>query len=324
MASVHYLKNETLETIKPGFAGVPMQKGRFTGPFDSHSRQGGELGAAFRYIGHAVRRERRGESSSMAIIRDRAFLASDKPGIAWLGHASFLIDLGGKRLVTDPCFSDIPFKKRLSPAPFHIRELGTIDYLLISHGHLDHLDTRTIRAAGSAVKEALIPLKMGRLIRRANRAIPVQEAGWYQKYETEGVEIFFLPAHHWHRRTAFDYNRVLWGSFVIRGGGKTIYFAGDSGYNVHFKEIGEMFDLDYAIIPINPPYVSEGNHMNHAECIQALRDLNARHYIPMHYGSFQLTKESANELAAWFGALETEEGIGGRILLPRMGEAIWL
>jgi len=117
---------------------------------------------------------------------------------------------------------------------------------------------------------------------------------------------------------------VLWGSFVIRGGGKTIYFAGDSGYNVHFKEIGEMFDLDYAIIPINPPYVSEGNHMNHAECIQALRDLNARHYIPMHYGSFQLTKESANELAAWFGALETEEGIGGRILLPRMGEAIWL
>lgn len=325
MAGITYLKNETLETIKPGFAGVPSTRGRFVGAFDSRSgRARGRLGATAQFVRRTLRRERREEESSMAILRDRRFLASGRPGIVWLGHASFLIDLGGKRLLTDPCFSDIPLKKRLSPAPFHIRELGDIDYLLVSHGHHDHLDTRTIRAAGDAIGEALVPLKMGRLIRRANRAVPVQEAGWYQKYKTEGVEVFLLPAHHWHRRTAFDYNRVLWGSFIIRGGGKTLYFAGDSGYNVHFKEIGEMFDIDYAIVPINPPYVVGGSHMSHGECVQALRDLKASHYIPMHYGTFKLTVESTNELVSWFGSLGEREGIGGRILLPTIGEAIWL
>lgn len=325
MANIKYLKNEKLETIKAGFAGVPSKRGRFVGNFDARSgRAKGRLGASVQFVRRSFRRELHAETSSVAILRDRGFLSSKSPGIIWLGHASFLINLGGKRLLIDPCFSDIPFKRRLSPAPFHIRELGTIDYLLISHGHHDHLDARTIRAAGGAIREALVPLKMGRLIRRANGVVPVQEAGWYQKYETDGVEVFLLPAYHWHRRTAFDYNRVLWGSFIIRGGGKTVYFAGDSGYNVHFKEIGEMFAIDYAIVPINPPYVVGGSHMNHAECLQALRDLKAKHYIPMHYGTFKLTVESANELAAWFGTLGEHEGVGGRILLPTMGEAIWL
>jgi len=111
----------------------------------------------------------------------------------------------------------MPLKKRVTPAPFHIRELGEIEYLLISHGHHDHLDLKTIKYAKNQIKQALLPLKMGRLIKRANSHITFQEAGWYQKYDIEDeiIDVYFLPAHHWHSRNFFDYNRVLWGSFLI-------------------------------------------------------------------------------------------------------------
>lgn len=323
MAKIEYLKNDRLPSVKEEFAGVPALRGRFTGEYDSRSgRKWRKVTALARFAKKTIRRETRAEQTMLPIIRDHAFLQNGEEGIMWLGHASFLIQIGGKRLLTDPCFSDIPLKKRLSPAPFHIRELGVIDYLLVSHGHHDHLDAKTLRTAGSSIREALLPLNMGRIVRRANRQIATQEAGWYQRYETKGVEVYLLPAHHWHRRNIFDYNRVLWGSFIIRSADITIYFAGDSGYNVHFKEIGEMFDIDYAIVPINPPYVISGSHMSQNECIRALGDLNAKHYIPMHYGTFKFNMENSHDLVAWFQGIGEEEGIAGKLVTLDMGEAL--
>ncbi len=207
--------------------------------------------------------------------------------------------------------------------PVHIKELGDIDYLLISHGHHDHLDLKTIKAAKNSIKEALLPLKMGRLIKRANHHLKIQEAGWYQQYKTEGVDIIFLPALHWHRRTPFDTNKILWGSFIIKDKRRCIYFAGDSGYNIHFKEIGEMFaPIDYALMPINPPFIIGGSHMNHDETIKAIRELDSKIVIPMHYGAFKFTRETSSELILWFKDLEYAQKTKGKTLMPAIGEII--
>ncbi|WP_200762346.1 MBL fold metallo-hydrolase [Nitrosophilus alvini] len=320
-----YLKNENLKSIKPGFKGVPYKRGRFAGEYEARSKKiTTKSKSIVRFIERTIKKEKNIEETLLPVIEDKGFLEKKEDFIVWLGHATFLMQISGIRIITDPCFSSIPFKKRLMPAPLHIKELGSIDYMLISHGHHDHLDIKTIRYAGNQIKEALVPLKMGRLIKRANRHIKVQEAGWYQQYNTKKeVEIYFLPAHHWHRRNPFDYNKVLWGSFVIRNSDKTIFFAGDSGYNKHFKEIAEIFGkIDYAIMPINPPYVMEGSHMTHSETIKAIKDLNPDYIIPMHYGAFKLTVESVDELIQWFKNLKNHPGIHAETLMPAIGEVI--
>lgn len=324
--NVVYLKNENLKTIKEGFEGVPFKKGRFLGEFESRK---GDIKTKYKsitaFIKNDLRKELRKEKSTALNIQEKKTLKKEGDFIVWLGHSSFLIQLENKKILTDPCFSTPPLMRRITKAPFKIKDMGHIDYMLISHGHHDHLDTKTIKSAGHFISNALVPLKMGKLIRRTNRHIKIQEAAWYQKYETEDVEVFLMPAHHWHKRTPFDINSVLWGSFVIKGGSKTIYFAGDSGYNTHFKEIAKIFGpIDIAIMPINPPYIIGGSHMTHQETILALKELDAKTVIPMHYGTFKLTTESSHELMSWYKKLNTDKKVEGNLLMPSIGEMLKL
>ncbi|WP_281950640.1 MBL fold metallo-hydrolase [Nitrosophilus kaiyonis] len=324
--NIKFLKNPKLKTIKKDFVGVPYKKGRFVGEFNSREKKiASKTKNVISFIKKFIKKEIEIEKTPLPIIKDRSFLNEKRDFLIWLGHASFLIQCNGKKFLTDPCFRSMPIKKRVTPAPFHIRELGTIDYLLVSHGHHDHLDLKTIKYAKNQIKNALLPLKMGRLIKRANSHINYQEAGWYQKYDIKekDIEIFFLPAHHWHRRNFFDYNRILWGSFLIKCKNKTIFFAGDTGYNVHFKEIKKIFkNIDIAIIPINPPYIITGSHMTHSETITAIKELSPKYIIPMHYGAFNLTKESTSQLLSWFKNLENNESINAKLLIPQIGEKV--
>lgn len=323
---IKFLKNPNLKTVKKDFFGVPYKKGRFTGEFNAREvKITTKTKNIIHFIKKFIKKEIEIEKSPLPMIKDRSFLDEKDDYILWLGHASFLIQCSQKKFLTDPCFRSMPLKKRITPAPFHIRELGEIDYLLISHGHHDHLDLKTIKFAKNQIKNALVPLKMSKLIKRANSHIKIQEAGWYQKYDLEekDIEVYFLPAHHWHRRNFFDYNRVLWGSFLIKCKNKTIFFAGDTGYNVHFKEIKNIFkNIDIAIMPINPPYVIPGSHMTHSETIEAIKELSPKYIIPMHYGAFNLTTQTTSELISWFKNLEKVEDIDSKLLLPIIGETI--
>jgi L-ascorbate metabolism protein UlaG (beta-lactamase superfamily) len=122
-----------------------------------------------------------------------------------------------------------------------------------------------------------------------------QTAGWYQQYITEGFELYFLPARHWAKRGLNDTNRRLWGSFLLKINGKTIYFGGDSGYGSHYKDIAKLFpEIDYAILGIGayePEWFMQDNHSSPEKAYQAFKDLKARYFIPMHYGTFDLSDE---------------------------------
>jgi len=196
-----------------------------------------------------------------------------------------------------------------SPRLFHGKRLGNVpitaealsaDILLVTHAHRDHLDEKTVRALKAQPILAYVPLKMGSLLRQWRSDLAVIEAGWYQKYPMKnGLEITLLPALHWSRRSLFDTNSTLWGSYLISNGNTTIFFAGDSGYAEHFKEIGELFnEIDYAILPIGsyePAHIHKNSHMTPEQALDAFKDLNAKVMIPVHFGTYDLSDEPVDE-----------------------------
>ena len=223
--------------------------------------------------------------------------------IIWLGHASFLIVVNKKVILTDPCFYDIPTAKRLVDLPIKTEHLKQIDYLLISHDHRDHFDVKSVRQIIKANPDVniLTPLKFRQLLLKNRiKSNHIQEAGWYQQYKTDiGLEIIFLPANHWGRRGLFDFNKVLWGSFLIKTKGKTIFFSGDTAYGPIFKSINKDFgDFDICLLPIgaySPDFIMSQSHTTPQEAWQIFNDLKGKTFIPMHYGTYDISDEPLGE-----------------------------
>ena len=242
--------------------------------------------------------------------------------ICWLSHASFLVSLGGKRILIDPVFGNIPFYKRYTPFPYAVEELLPVDYLLVSHTHYDHFDVPSLKAlAKKSNFTAVLPLCMGALLSKKVAQRAVYELDWYEIYEAEGLKITLVPAKHWGRRGAFDTNTVLWGGYILEYAGKTIYFAGDTAYGSHFKEIGERFRIDVALLPIGayePSHIMKHNHLDPDEAYLAFADLGAKEMIPMHYGTFKLTDEPMAEPLQRIGKISSMKK--GKICCLDVGE----
>jgi L-ascorbate metabolism protein UlaG (beta-lactamase superfamily) len=219
-----------------------------------------------------------------------------------LGHSSFLIHINGVRLISDPCFFNLLSKKRKVALPCSINDLKPIHYLLISHDHRDHFDTKSVEilVENNPEMEALISLGGSRLFKQFKN-IKKQEAGWYQEYHlTDELRVVFLPAKHWGRRGSNDFNKTLWGSFLIITHNIKIFFAGDTAYNEKmFKEIRELFgNIDICMLPIgaySPAFIMKPAHLNPEEAVQAFLDLGGKWFIPMHYGTYDLSDEPMGE-----------------------------
>ena len=228
------------------------------------------------------------------------FLASERDGILWLGHASYFIRLNGVNILTDPIFGNPPLVSRFVEVPSPLEKLAAVDYILLSHDHRDHTDETTLRAVTKKFPDATIlaGLRMDDILNEwktpSNR---LMTAGWYQEFRTgnDRVKFFFLPVRHWSRRGFLDTNYRLWGGFIIQSDKATIYFAGDSGYGRHYRETAELFPkIDYFLIGIGayePRWFMEPNHNTPAEALRAFQDAGARVLIPMHYGTFDLSDE---------------------------------
>jgi L-ascorbate metabolism protein UlaG (beta-lactamase superfamily) len=148
----------------------------------------------------------------------------------------------------------------------------------------------------------------------------VEEFTWWASKCVGKAEFHFVPAQHWTRRTLWDTNASHWGGWVIceKGAGekigRTVYFAGDSGYFRGFKEIGDRFAIDYALMPIGayePEWFMSMQHVTPEEAVQAFLDTGAKQFIPMHYGAFRLAddtpKEALDRLTAEWQRLELGE-----------------
>lgn len=214
--------------------------------------------------------------------------------ITWVGHATFLIQVAGINILTDPVFGDLPFFKRQLQAGIPIEKVPEIDYVIISHNHRDHMDRTALTFfKGHPETTFLVPLGDKAWFERRGFT-RVREYSWWEQdrftHHEHEIEFSFLPALHWSQRGLRDFNTSLWGSWVIRVGNESVYFAGDTAYGGHFSAIKKEFPtLSHALMPIGPCEPRrwmQDSHMNAEEAGQAFLDLGARKFLPMHWGTF--------------------------------------
>jgi L-ascorbate metabolism protein UlaG (beta-lactamase superfamily) len=221
-----------------------------------------------------------------------------RPGdyIVWLGHSTVLMRVGKMTIITDPVFWDVNFLiRRKTPLPVEPEKLPRIDYVLVSHNHYDHLNTRSIEF----LKERFDPFFVtGPGYEDYFASIGTSKhivLDWWQKHEADGIRIISLPAHHWSKRGFFDTNSMLWCSFLIEREGVKYYWVGDSGYYSGYREIGGKFGpVDVLLVPIGgyePRWFMKTYHVNPEEAVEVARDVRAKTFIPIHWGTFDLTDE---------------------------------
>ncbi len=225
--------------------------------------------------------------------------ASQDLVVTWIGHAAFLMQIDGFNIVTDPVFSDISyFVKRLIKSPIQPHHLPPIDVIVISHNHADHTDKASLRA--------LVPHQPRVFVPMGNKAwfeklgfLHVTEMMWGDKAAVTKVDkeltITFLPASHWTGRGLFDINTTLWGSWMLSTTHDNVYFAGDTAYDKHFAHIATLFpSITLALMPIGPNEprtLLYDAHISAQEAVKAFLTLGARHFIPMHWGTFMFGLE---------------------------------
>lgn len=137
-----------------------------------------------------------------------------QPSITWVGHSTFLIQLGGLNIITDPVWSGkMAFQKRLAPPGLPIEEVPPIDVVLISHSHYDHLNISSLRKLVGS-KQLLVPAGLSTKL-RLKGFTRIKELHWWESVSIEGVTFTFVPSQHWTRRNPWDTNSSHWGGWVI-------------------------------------------------------------------------------------------------------------
>jgi L-ascorbate metabolism protein UlaG (beta-lactamase superfamily) len=219
--------------------------------------------------------------------------------VTWIGHATYVVQIGGLSVLTDPVWSRrIPgVPPRVTPAGLDWAALPPIDAVVISHNHYDHLDGPTVRRLPRDTP-ILVPAKLARWFRR-RRFTDVTELDWWESRTIGEVTFDFVPAHHWSRRGFTDTNKTLWGGWVLSTGGSRVYFAGDTGYGHWFGEIATRYPgIDLALMPIGayePGWFMRPMHVDPEESVQAAVELGATRMATMHWGTFILSAEPLME-----------------------------
>ena len=247
--------------------------------------------------------------------------SSIEPGelsVTFVNHATFLIQLPGLNILTDPVWSERigPFSwlgiKRIRDPGIRIEDLPRIDVILISHNHYDHLDVKTLKTLNNMFSPlVLVPLGDKSRVESIGFA-KVRQMDWWESVDTGSLtKITFTPTQHSSRRNLFDLDQSLWGSFYIQNDKHSVYFGGDAAYSTHYKDIRERLGPpDVALLTIGdylPRWFMQPIHMSPSESVAAHIDLGAQQSIAMHFRTFQNSSVSfGQELADLQHALDEE------------------
>ncbi|MCL2122714.1 MAG: MBL fold metallo-hydrolase [Desulfovibrionaceae bacterium] len=262
---------------------------------------------------------------------DLASLDAAKEVVIWLGHFSYFIQLGGKRILMDPVFNDhaAPFSLFNENFPgtdlYRAADMPEIDFLLISHDHWDHLDHQTAVGLMPKVNTVVSPLGVGAHF--AHWGYPkekVLEADWNTALHFEnGFAIHVVPARHFSGRL-FTGNKTLWGGFVLETPTRRIFLSGDTGYGPHISEIAGAFGgFDLAVLD-SGQYDSRWPqmHMTPEEAACAARELQAKSLLLAHVGRFCISAHPWDE--PLLRVTEASRDMPFQLLTPKIGEPVWL
>jgi len=224
--------------------------------------------------------------------------------ITWIGHSSLIIEIGGKRILTDPVWSDrASFSsfigpKRFFQPPLPLKALPPIDAVIISHDHYDHLDKNTIKFFADTSIPFYCSLGVKPYLKDwgiINNYI--SEMDWGDSVMIGDCVLTVTPSRHFSGRGIIHRNETLWSSFVIKSPQHNIFFGADSGWFPGFKDIGDdfgPFDLTILEIGAYGKYWPD-IHMGPDNATNAHLALKGKLMMPIHWGTFNLALHAWDE-----------------------------
>jgi L-ascorbate metabolism protein UlaG (beta-lactamase superfamily) len=273
-------------------------------------------------VGESAFRPMTGESKKPILV------SPEELGITFIGHSSFFIQIGGRRVLIDPVFAErLIALRRLRRPGVKIKDLPAIDMVLLSHAHMDHLNRPSLRRivahnnkVSGRAPIAVVPWGVEDLVSDLGFA-RVVTLEWWQTKSIGGLELTMTPCKHWGARFFKDTHRGF-GGYVIRGGGHALYHSGDTAYFDGFTHIGKRLKPEVALLPIGAyrPDSYRGVHTCPEEALQAFLDLGARRMIPMHYGTFRLSQEPMEEPVERLLAAARLSGVASSVSVLPEGE----
>jgi L-ascorbate metabolism protein UlaG (beta-lactamase superfamily) len=248
-------------------------------------------------------------------------------GVTFIGHASFFVQIGGRSVLIDPNFARWLFVlKRLRRPGLRVRDLPSIDLVLVTHAHFDHLHRPSLRAivqnnlrTSGTAPAIIVPTHVSDLVADLGFS-EIIELDWWKTSHDGDLSVTHVPSRHWGARILKDSHRG-YGGYVLQAGKHSVYHAGDTAYFAGFREIGRRLSPELALLPIgayNPPQF-RNVHANPADATRAFLDLNARWMVPMHYGSFRLSHEPMDEPLQLLDEEARSAGIEDRVFVLQEG-----
>ena len=252
---------------------------------------------------------------------------SAEPYLIWFGHSSYLLVVDGKKILVDPVFnnaSPLSFFGKPYPATFNYQaeDFPEIDLILISHDHYDHLDEIAVKRLIPKTKHFLTSLGVDAHLKHWGVAAEqITALDWEQEFSFEGLKFTAAPARHFSGRK-FKRGNTLWSSFILKTATQQIYLGGDSGYDQHFKLIGQQYGPFDLVILECGQYGKDWPkiHLLPEEMIKAATELKAKKLVPVHWGKFSLAFHPWTEPIE--RALKAAENIEIDIYTPQIGELL--
>lgn len=248
--------------------------------------------------------------------------------VTWLGHSTVLLELDGRRVLTDPVFGDraspVGFAgpRRFHPVPAGVAELPELDAVLLSHDHYDHLCRSTMAAIARLRVPIVTALGVGAHLERYGvDPATITELDWHEAATVGGVSFTATPAQHFSGRAVGDRNQTLWASWVVTSERRKVFFSGDTGFTPEFRAIGEQYGpFDLVMLEVGAYHPAWGTiHLGPENALAAFRMLGGGTLLPVHWGTFNLALHDWDEPAETLVALAGQQG--ARVLTPRLGSA---
>ncbi|MFD1032640.1 MBL fold metallo-hydrolase [Metaplanococcus flavidus] len=257
-------------------------------------------------------------------------IGAEEDSLTWLGHSTFIMSLDNNKILIDPMLgpvaSPVSFigPKRYGGDLLHlVDEMPEIDAVFITHDHYDHLDYESIKKLDGKVAHYFVPYGVGSHLTGWGVAEDkITEMNWWDEKEYQGLTVALVPAKHFSGRGILNRSSTLWGGWVLAGEETRFYISGDSGYDKHFKEIGNKYGpFDIALIE-GGQYDERWpeSHMIPEESVQASIDVQAEQMMLIHWAGFTLARHSWTEPIE--RALVATEENDVDLFAPRIGETV--
>ena len=284
---------EAVPLSSASIQGAPRQGDTYTNPSKSltHGNLGVRIPFMLRRLGTYFRDGNNAPEKQMPdAAKLRSYGKDSQPTVTWIGHSTLLLQMGGLTFLTDPIWLKIPSPipplgpRRFVPPAMAINELPTIDFIMISHNHYDHLDLPTLRLLAARNRQTLflVPIGNAKLLRR-HGIDNVKELDWGESIRLAGLTVHCLPAQHWSKRSLTDTNKALWSSWAVVGEHLAFITRAIPDILRDAKIADYLGPFDLAVVPIGAYALRQmmrASHMNPEEAISAALDLEAKTAVP--------------------------------------------